>query len=90
MTDTKILTAWNGLMIRGFADAGRELKEPKYIAAAERAANFVWDHLRRDDGRLWRIYGQGKAKLNAYIDDYALSDRRPHCVAPRRPDRRSG
>ena len=34
--DTKILTAENGLMIGGLADCGRILKEPRYIAAAQR------------------------------------------------------
>ena len=40
-TDTKIMTADNGLMIGGLADAGRILKEPRYMAAAEKAAEFV-------------------------------------------------
>jgi len=72
LTDTKVLTSWNGLMIRGFADAGRVLENPAYIAAAERAASFALDQLRSDDGRLLRTYGQGQAKLNAYLDDYAF------------------
>ena len=72
LTDTKVLTSWNGLMIRGFADAGRIFENPEYIAAAERAASFTLDQLRRDDGRLLRTYGQGRAKLNAYLDDYAF------------------
>jgi len=71
-TDTKILTAWNGLMIRGLADAGRILETPKYIAAATRAADFVLAHLCTPGGRLLRTYGNGKAKLNAYLDDYAF------------------
>src|SRR5437660_12324019 len=37
-TDTKILTSDNGLMIAGLVDAGRLLKETRYVAAAERAA----------------------------------------------------
>ena len=45
-TDTKILTAENGLMIGGLADAGRILKEPRYVAAAEKAADFVLTKLR--------------------------------------------
>ena len=31
LTDTKILTAWNGLMIRGFADCGRLLDEDRHL-----------------------------------------------------------
>ncbi len=71
-TDDKILTGWNGLMIRGLADAGRVFQEPRYLEAAERAAHFVLDKLRTDDGRLLRTYGKGEAKLNAYLNDYAF------------------
>jgi len=72
LTDTKILTAWNGQMIRGLADAGRLLDQPRYTAAAAKAADFVLANLRTKDGRLLRTYTAGEAKLNAYLDDYAL------------------
>jgi uncharacterized protein YyaL (SSP411 family) len=72
LTDTKILAADNGLAIGGLADAGRILNEPKYLAAAERAAEFVLTKLRTDDGRLKRTYSGGEARLNAYVNDYAF------------------
>ena len=72
LTDTKILTSWNGLMIRGFADAGRILQHPAYNANAKRAATFILENLRTSDGRLRRTYSHGQAKLNAYLDDYAF------------------
>lgn len=72
LTDTKILTSWNGLMIRGFADAGRILRANEYVLAATRAAEFVLTQLRTEDGRLKRTYGQGRSALNAYLDDYAF------------------
>jgi uncharacterized protein YyaL (SSP411 family) len=75
--DTKILTAWNGQMIAGYATAGKALQEPRYIAAAVRAAEFVLKNLRTKEGRLLRTYGlrDGKtptARLNAYLDDYTF------------------
>jgi len=72
LTDTKILTAWNGLMIRGFADAGRILERPSHVDSAVRAADFILEKLRTDDGRLLRTYTDGDARLNAYLDDYAF------------------
>ena len=72
LTDTKILTSWNGLMIGGMADAGRILKNDSYTQAAAKAADFLLANLRTPDGRLLRTYGEGKAKLNAYLDDYAF------------------
>ena len=71
-TDTKILTSWNGLMIRGLADAGRGLDKPHYVHAAAEAADFLMANLRTEDGRLMRTYGPDGAKLNAYLDDYAF------------------
>ncbi len=72
LTDVKILTAWNGLMIAGLADAGRILKRDDYTTAAAEAADFVLEQLRDQDGRLLRSFAADKAKLNAYVDDYAF------------------
>jgi uncharacterized protein YyaL (SSP411 family) len=71
LTDTKILTSWNGMMIRGLADAGRVLQEPAYIERASKAARFLLENVRDKDGRLYRTYSAGEARLNAYVDDYA-------------------
>ena len=69
--DSKILTEWNGMMIRAFADAGRIFKNEAYTQTAAKAADFALAKLRRDDGRLWRTYTNNEAKLNAYLTDYA-------------------
>ncbi len=72
LTDTKVLTSWTGLMIRGLADAGRLLEQRRYTDAAEKAAEFVLQKLTTPDGRLRRTFGAGRAQLNAYLDDYAF------------------
>jgi uncharacterized protein YyaL (SSP411 family) len=72
LTDQKILTSWNGLMIRGLADAGRILEKPEYLDHATAAADFILKSLQTEDGRLKRTYGKGEAKLNAYLNDYAF------------------
>jgi uncharacterized protein YyaL (SSP411 family) len=71
-TDAKVVTAWNGLMIRGFADAGQALHNDRYLEAARQAARFALQRLQSDDGRLRSTYAGGQAKLNAYLDDYAF------------------
>jgi uncharacterized protein YyaL (SSP411 family) len=71
LLDNKILTSWNGLMIRGFADAGRILKNRKYADAAARAADFILQNMTGPDGRLFRTHTNGQARLNAYDEDYA-------------------
>jgi uncharacterized protein len=72
LTDTKILTGSNGLMIRGLAEAGRVFKNEDYIAAAAKAADFILANLRDDEGHLLRTYAGGQAKIPAYLDDYAF------------------
>jgi uncharacterized protein YyaL (SSP411 family) len=72
LTDTKLLAADNGLAIGGLADAGRALQEPRYIAAAQKAAEFALTRIRDGEGRLKRTYSAGEARLNAYVNDYAF------------------
>jgi uncharacterized protein YyaL (SSP411 family) len=69
--DEKILTAWNGLMIKGMAAAGRHLGRVDFVASAERALDFTRAHLWRE-GRLRAVCKEGRARLNAYLDDYAF------------------
>jgi uncharacterized protein YyaL (SSP411 family) len=69
--DTKVLVAWNGLMIAALAEGGRILADERYLKAAARAGGFILDRMRRDDGRLLHTFKDGQAKLDAYLDDYA-------------------
>jgi uncharacterized protein YyaL (SSP411 family) len=69
--DEKILTSWNGLMLRSFAEAGRYLNRPDYVQVAINNANFLLTALRKD-GRLLRTYKDGRAHLNGYLEDYAF------------------
>jgi uncharacterized protein YyaL (SSP411 family) len=82
--DDKILTGWNGLMISGLAWASQALEdqarpEPARLAreAAEGAFEFIRRRLARDGGRrLFATYqgkgSEGRARFNAYLDDYAF------------------
>ena len=69
--DEKILTAWNGLMLASFAEAGAILEREDYRSVAKRNAQFVLDNLRREN-LLLRTYKEGQAKLNGYLEDYAF------------------
>jgi len=69
--DDKVLTAWNGLMISALAEGHRVLGDPRYLAAAIKAADFLLQTLRAPDGRLLRTYRKGTAHLPAYLEDYA-------------------
>jgi uncharacterized protein YyaL (SSP411 family) len=69
--DEKILSAWNGLMITGMAKAARVFGRPDWLQSAQQAMDFVRKTLWRD-GKLLATYKDGKAHLNAYLDDHAF------------------
>jgi uncharacterized protein len=70
--DDKILTGWNALAIRAFAEAGRIFGERRYVETASAAARFVWDHLRDSEGRLLRSWRGRAGTVPAFADDHAL------------------
>ena len=72
LLDDKIITAWNGLMIGAYARAYEVLGHPKYLKAAQKAADFIHNNLRNPDGDLYRIYREGQRKGEAYQEDYAF------------------
>jgi len=69
--DEKILTSWNALMMCGMARAARVFGEASWLASARGALEFLRRTLWRD-GRLMATYKDGRAHLNAYLDDYAF------------------
>ena len=68
--DEKVLTAWNGMMLRAFAEAGAALERPEYVEIAIKNAEFTLRELWQD-GRLLRTWKDGRAKLNGYLEDHA-------------------
>ncbi|HEX2080999.1 MAG TPA: thioredoxin domain-containing protein [Longimicrobium sp.] len=69
--DDKVLTAWNAMMLRAFAEAARVLGSDEYRRTAVASAEFLLSKL-RIDGRLQRTCKDGKAKIPAFLDDHAL------------------
>jgi len=71
LRDDKVLAAWNGLMIEALALAGRVFDEPRWVEAAERAADFLLGHL-VVEGRLRRGWLAGPSSTLAFLDDHAF------------------
>jgi uncharacterized protein YyaL (SSP411 family) len=69
--DDKRLASWNALMVAALADAGAVLQRSDYLDAARACAEFVLEQMRDDEGRLLRTYKDGRAHLNAYLEDHA-------------------
>ena len=82
--DEKVLVSWNSLAIDALARAGAAFHEPRYTAAAGAAADFLLRRhrptsdrpsetlsQRERDCRLLHYWRDGRAKCDAYLDDYA-------------------
>lgn len=69
--DEKILTSWNGLMLRSFAEVARYLNRPDYLQVASKNAEFLLSNLRQD-GRLLRTHKDGRAHLKGFLEDYVF------------------
>ncbi|MBU7584713.1 MAG: thioredoxin domain-containing protein [Nostoc sp. TH1S01] len=71
VTDTKMIVAWNSLMISGLARAYGVFQEPLYLELATQAANFILEH-QFVNGRFHRLNYQGEATVLAQSEDYAF------------------
>ncbi|MGH7182313.1 MAG: thioredoxin domain-containing protein, partial [Nitrospiraceae bacterium] len=69
--DDKIITAWNGMMMSAMAEAGRVLGLDRFIVGAMKAADFLLTVHRTPEGKLLRTSRQGRAHLDAVLEDYA-------------------
>jgi hypothetical protein len=68
--DEKVITAWNGLMISALCLGAQVLKDSGYLQAARRAAGFILEEL-VVEGRLHRIFADGRVSVPGFLDDYA-------------------
>ncbi|HVA68212.1 MAG TPA: thioredoxin domain-containing protein [Candidatus Binataceae bacterium] len=69
--DEKVLAAWNGMMIASLAEGYRVFGDARYLAAAERAVDFVITRMWNGNA-LKRSFKDGVARFNGYLEDYAL------------------
>lgn len=69
-TDDKVLTPWNGMMIASLARAGRDLDTAKYTDAAAKAARYILDRMRTEDGGVYRTMRKDHAKIPAFLEGY--------------------
>lgn len=70
--DNKILTSWNGLMIKGLSEAFLATGNKVYSDAASTNASFLMENVLEKDGRLYHCFNNGKAFINGFLEDYAF------------------
>jgi len=71
VTDTKMIVAWNSLMISGLAGAAQVFGNSEYLELAVKAADFILEH-QWIDGRFHRLNYDGETAVMAQSEDYAL------------------
>jgi len=69
--DEKILASWNGLMLASMAEAACVFKREDYLEAAVANGIFLNDSMILD-GNLMHSFRDGRAKVNGYLQDYAM------------------
>ncbi len=69
--DDKVVTAWNGMMIRTLALSGHQLRHPRYLAAAWQAGEHLWQQQRTNEGLLWRDTRRKAKGAPGTQEDYA-------------------
>ncbi|MEX2572471.1 MAG: thioredoxin domain-containing protein [Gemmatimonadota bacterium] len=68
--DDKVLTGWNAMMMRAFADAGWVLADDHFREVAVANADFLLGEMRSED-RLLRSWRAGTARIDAFLEDHA-------------------
>ena len=71
LTDRKILTGWNGLMISAFARAGFALAREEFVRRAAAAADYLL-RVHRVSERLVRSSMDGVARHTGLLEDHAF------------------
>jgi uncharacterized protein YyaL (SSP411 family) len=69
--DEKILAGWNGLMLRGLAEAARAFGDGELRAMAVKNGEFLFRELVQGDDLVLRSYKDGVAKIPGFLEDYA-------------------
>jgi len=70
--DDKTILSWNALSISAFVKGYKITGKEAYLKTALTAVDVIETKLKSKEGYLYRIYKQGKAKILAYLDDYAF------------------
>ncbi len=71
VTDTKMIVAWNALMISGLAKAAAVFGRADYLAIALPAARYIQQH-QQVEGIFHRLNYEGQPAVPAQAEDYAL------------------
>lgn len=70
--DDKCLTSWNAIMLKGFVDGYKAIKDDNYLEIAIENADFIKKNLWTSEGNLLHNFKNGKSSINGYLEDYCF------------------
>ena len=71
--DDKTITSWNAMMCSAYAKAYLSFDEETYKSRALQSMAFMLKHLLQTNGKLYRTYKNGEAKIDGFLEDYAFT-----------------
>ncbi|MBI3501092.1 MAG: thioredoxin domain-containing protein [Bacteroidetes bacterium] len=78
--DNKILTSWNAMMIKGYADAYSVFHEKKFLDAALKNADFILKNSKKEEGRWLHAFSPFPSmrtgipkEINGFLEDYSFT-----------------
>ncbi len=71
VTDTKMIAAWNGLMISGLARCYGVFKDQNYLDSAVNCVDFIINN-QWENNRFYRLNYDGEISILAQAEDYTL------------------
>ncbi|RYF39341.1 MAG: thioredoxin domain-containing protein, partial [Cytophagaceae bacterium] len=69
--DTKVVVAWNGLMLTAIAAASKAFDQAERLDDAVQIADAVWDAAYFGPGQLMRLCHRGPGGAMGVLEDYA-------------------
>lgn len=69
--DSKALTSWNALMLKGYVDAYKIFEEQEFLDIAIKNAKFIIAKQLQEDGTLYHSYISGVSSIDGFLEDYA-------------------
>ncbi len=69
--DTKVLAAWNAIMLKGYVDAYTAIRNENYLSRALSIAKFIEKNMMDSGGGLKRNFKDGKSYINGFLEDHA-------------------
>ena len=70
--DDKCLCSWNAIMLNGYIDAYKALKNQHYLEIALKNAHFICSKFLSESGNLFHSYKNEKTTINGYLEDYSF------------------